>query len=155
MERCSPCFINGAMESLLSQAVMVIRQSPTTTETKLMNPGMDSMSMAILRPLSLMRATSSITRKEIRNTERTWKGGASIACSNAGAETERADRGGLHDDVKSQGTWYSTTIEISLQGRDLAAFDAGEVGSSERDRAARRWQTHDRTGVGALHEPLG
>jgi len=50
------------MDSRVSHAVMVIKQSPTTAETMVMKPGMDSMSMAILRSLSLMRATSSALR---------------------------------------------------------------------------------------------
>src|ERR1700758_3260803 len=144
------------MDSRVSQAVMVIRQSPTTAETMLMNPGMDSMSMAILRPLSLMRATSSGLRaKKLVILNAPGKCGASIACPDAGAESERADRRGLHDDVKSQGTRYGASIEISLQGEDLAAFDAGEVRTGECDRTARRWQAHHGARVGALHEPLG
>ena len=98
-----------------------------------MNPGIDSMSIAILRPPSWMMAISCIARKEVGDTECTGKCGASIACPNAGAESERADRGGLHDDVKSQGARDSATIEIPLQGEDLAAVNASEVGSGERD----------------------
>src|SRR5665213_974840 len=96
-----------------------------------------------------------IARKEVGDTECTGKCDASIACPNAGTEPERADRGGLHDDVKSQGTRYSVSIEISLQGENLAAFDASEVGSGERDRTVRRWQAHHGARVGTLHEPLG
>ena len=52
-ERCSPPFINGAIASADSQAVMVIMRSPTVTPSQLINPGMESISIATLRLLSL------------------------------------------------------------------------------------------------------
>jgi hypothetical protein len=123
----------GAIESGVSQAVMVIRQSPTTAETMLMNPGIESMSIAILRPPSWMMATSSALRAKklvILNAP----GSAVLPLlARTLAESERPDRGGLHDDVKSQCARDSAIIEIPPQGKDLAAVNASEVGSGERD----------------------
>src|SRR6201997_1664862 len=140
------------MDSRVSQAVMVIRQSPTTTDTKLMNPGMDSMSMAILRPLSLMRATSSGLRAKklvILNAP----GSAVLPLL---ARTLVPNPNGPIDEgctmtssPKARGT--APASKISLQGEDLAALDAGEVRTGECDRTARRWQAHHGARVGALH----
>ncbi len=144
------------MESRVSQAVMVIRQSPTTVETMLMNPGMDSISMAILRPLSRMMATSSALRAKklvilnapgsavlpllARTLVPNPKGPIEEGCT-------------MTSSPKARGT--APLSKYPCRKSDLATFGAGEVGSGERDRTARRWQAHHGAGVGALHEPLG
>ena len=38
---------------------------------------------------------------------------------------------GWHDDVHAQGTRDRARVEIALQGDDLVAFDASEIGSCE------------------------
>jgi hypothetical protein len=80
-----------------------------------MKPGIDSMSIAILRPPSWMMATSSALRAK------------KLAILNApGSVVLPLLARTLVPNPKGP-------TEVPLQGKDLAAVNASEVGSGERD----------------------